>query len=444
MMRTVEVILVIVILASAFAIGSYFAVLPNPRQVSYINLRRLASTTLQVLDSNHDLSAAAFKTNGNTSMGELQSVLSASLPPNVIYNLTFYNMVNMGNGAQLHTALASISNAEDLGTSSDASALVVASSNVTFGVKSEKIGETGGGGTLYILNCSEANSWWITGYSSSSLAADLYTMLSEYFVNTVLVQNTSQLGQLLNGSSLQGEPVQNAVIINTGGEAVPIPSGYYASSGVGYDTAQSSYARYCYTLGQRVLKNNWTWASIVGYPLYYVSNNALFPNDQNTWGIYGMKLVGPAGLNAFLQGLDNQTYSYNSNGITGSPGVVYLSSAALNYSNYYGFYPSRYQTSTRALPTSIMNTYHLTVTSQVFDTLNNWNPGALYRHTVTQNGVTNFKGALFALGLTRTPDIRLTALGLLIDYHPRLYASDYTASGTSMLVVLQLGLSGGV
>jgi len=52
--------------------------------------------------------------------------------------------------------------------------------------------------------------------------------------------------------------------------------------------------------------------------------------------------------------------------------------------------------------------------------------------------------ALLALGLTRTPDIRLTGIGLLSYYHPRLYRSEYTAYGTSRLVVLQLGLVGGV
>ena len=79
-----------------------------------------------------------------------------------------------------------------------------------------------------------------------------------------MVQNTSQLAQILNGTSLQGEEVQNAVIVNTCGEAVPIPSGYYAGTGVGYDSANNAYSRYDYTLGQRVLQYNWTWASIVG------------------------------------------------------------------------------------------------------------------------------------------------------------------------------------
>jgi hypothetical protein len=98
--------------------------------------------------------------------------------------------------------------------------------------------------------------------------------------------------------------------------------------------------------------------------------------------------------------------------------------------------------STRALPTSILSTYHLNVTTYVFDKVGNWIPGAIYRHVFA--GDTNITGSLFALGLTRTPDIRLTAIGLLCDYKPRLYRSEYTATGTSRLVVLQLGQTGGV
>jgi hypothetical protein len=195
------------------------------------------------------------------------------------------------------------------------------------------------------------------------------------------------------------------------------------------------------------LQYNWTWVSIVGYPLYYVSNTALFPSGQNTWGIFGMQLVGPAGLNAFLQGLDNQTYSYNNTGITDSPpGVVYMSSPTLVNTNYYGIYPEYYQTSTRALPTYITNMYHLNVTTYVFNTVTdgngNWNPGAIYRHNLNINGVTSYQGGFFALGMTRIPDIRLTALGVLGDYQPRLYGSDSTSAGSSRLVVLELGLAG--
>jgi hypothetical protein len=436
MMRTIEIFLVIMIITSAFLISSFFAVLPQPRQVSPLNLRRLALTTLQTLDVNYGLSDTVFKSDNDPVWGELQIALSACLPPNIVYNFTVYE-VQSGSEGELYKFMKSISNAESLGVSSDASSYLVASSNVTFNVIPEKIGEHTGGGTLYILNCSDANGWWITGYTAQSLAADLYNLLSPYCKTTIMIQNTTQLAQILNGTPIQGETLQNAIVINTVGEAVPIPSGYYASTGVGYDATHTSYARYSYTLGQRVRQYNWTWASIVGYPLFYVSNTGLFADYSNSYGIYGMRDVGAAGLNAFLRGLDNQAYAYDTTWITASlTEPVYLSSEAQYYCNYYGIYPSPYQTATRALPQSIRTTYHLSVTTYIFNQVGNYIPGAVYRN--------NVRGSFLALGLTRTPDIRLTGLGLLCAYKPRLYRSEYTASGTSRLVVLQLGQVGGV
>ena len=94
MMRTVEVLIVIIIITGAFVGVSYFAVLPSPSQVSPINLSRLSLTTLEMLDSNHALSQAAFDTDNSTLWNQLQVALSASLPPNVLYNLTVYNVNN--------------------------------------------------------------------------------------------------------------------------------------------------------------------------------------------------------------------------------------------------------------------------------------------------------------------------------------------------------------
>src|SRR4030043_1997301 len=199
MMRTIEVLIVIIIITGAFIAASFYAVLPWPRQVSPVNLRRLSFTTLQMLDSNYDLSGAAFEIDNSTIWGELQVALSASLPPNIIFNLTVYEVGMGGSGNQLYNGLASISNAPSLGSTSDASSYLTASSNVTFNSIPEKIGEQSGGGTLYILNCSDANGWWITGYTAQSLADDLYKLLSPYFVKTVVVQNTGQLRQLIDG-----------------------------------------------------------------------------------------------------------------------------------------------------------------------------------------------------------------------------------------------------
>jgi hypothetical protein len=437
MMRTIEVLIVIVIITGAFLAVSTYAVLPWPREVSPVNLQRLSLTTMELLDHDYSLSAAAFDTSNVTSWTQLQTALSASLPANVIYNLTVYE-IDSSSGQDLYTVKISISNAESLGITSDASSYMVASSNVTFNVTPQKIGE-GSGGTLYILNCSDANGWWITGYTAQSLAEDLYNMLSPYFVNTVMVQNTSQLAKILVGNSLQGETVQNAVIINTCGEAVPIPSSYCNST---YST--DSYARYSYYLGQRTAFYNWTWSSIVGYPFYYVSNTAAFSSGQNTWGIYGMQLTGQGGVRAFLQGLDGQTYTSDTSGVTSDVGVVTLTTAAVDASNYYGIYPSSYQTSSRAMSNTILASYHLSMGFNVFNPNANfpsYYPGALYNHK--SSGSSNITGSFLALGLTRTPDVRVTALSLLSYYHPRLYSSEYTASGTSRVVVLQLGLLGG-
>jgi len=443
MMRTVEILLVIIIIIGAFIIAAFFAVLPSPRQVSPLNLRRLALTTLQTLDVNYKLSEIVFKAENDSAWIELQIALSACLPPNIVYNLTVYE-VQSGSEIELYRRIKSIANAESLGIGSDATSYLTASSNVTFNVIPEKIGERGGGGTLYILNCSDANGWWITGYTAQSLAEDLYKLLSPYFQRIIMVQNTTELGRILNGTALQGETLQSAVVINTFGEAVPIPSSYAIMYPGG------TYAEYCYQLGRRVNQYNWTWVSIVGYPLYYVSNTGYFTGsgDQNTYGIYGMKCVAQAGLNAFLRGLDNKGYAYDNNWITGDPSddpglaSASLSSNAIYYCNYYGIYPSPYQMSTRALPTSILGTYHLNVTTYVFNKVGSWIPGAVYRHFFA--GATDSTGSLFALGLTRTPDIRLTAVGLLCDYKPRLYRSEYNATGTSRLVVLQLGQTGGI
>jgi hypothetical protein len=185
---------------------------------------------------------------------------------------------------------------------------------------------------------------------------------------------------------------------------------------------------------------NWTWASIVGYPFYYVSNNAVFSGSQNNWGIYGMKMTSQGGSRAFLQGLDNQPYTYDATGVASDVGSVTLSNQAIGFTNYYGIYPSSYQTSTRALSNSILQSYHLTIGFNVFNPVGNNNPGAIYNHKAS--GSSNITGSLLALGLTRTPDVRVTCLSLLSYYQPKLYASEYTSQGTTRLVILRLGLMG--
>ncbi|MEA2090507.1 MAG: hypothetical protein U9O89_07125 [Thermoproteota archaeon] len=457
MMRTVEILFVIIIVLAASIASTQFAVLPSPRLMFNPNLQALAETTLQVLDTNGELTRTVFSDPDDSSWWELQVALSACLPPNVVYNFTVYNVVSQG-GVTTYQKVRSFSDAGgDLGVSSKSASSLVASPNVTYTITPQKIGEGEGKNrtlTLYILNCEDANGWWITGYTAQTLAADLYNLLSPYFETTIMVSNTTQLGLLLNGTRISKNPKENvtdAVIINGFGECVPIPSEYcqrHQRENEGYYSPRDSYSKYCHTLGIRTRQFNWTWVSIVGYPLYYVSNTATFKNEQNSWGIYGMRHVGPAGLNAFLRGLDNQTYDggvwrwddeegwvYGDGWITKSPGVVEFSLEAYYRSNYYGLYPAPYQTATRALPSSIEDDYNLTIQAVVFKPKEDSIATATFRHA---GG-----GALTAIGLTRIPDIRVTALALLMYYHPQLYKSHFEATKTSRLVVLQLAKQGG-
>jgi len=440
-MRTVEVLFVIIILLGAFVITTQFAVLPPPSQAFGTNLRELSQSTLETLDAQGTLSETVFKAYDDSAWGDLQKALSASLPPNIVYNLSIYDLTANSQGVVTYQLANSISDA-GFGADSDASSLMLTSPNVTFTQDPQKVGEsTGQNITLYILNCSDANGWWITGYTGQSLAADIYDLLSPYFTTTVLINTTDQLGSLLDNSLSEGT-IPNAVVLNTFGESVPIPDDYCEGGShddEGFDPAHDddgTYAKYFHTLGSLTRQYNWTWVSIVGYPFYYVTNTDCFDDKQNTYGIYGMEDVRRAGVNAFLQGLDGAAYSYNDASTASGVGVVQLTSEALDRCNYYGIYPAPYQTSSRALTDDILDDYHLDRFATVFDLKSGRIAAATFRH---QAG----NGALTAIGLTRIPDIRVTALALLMYYNPTVYRSEFGASGTSRLVTLQLGQQGG-
>jgi hypothetical protein len=444
LMRTVEALFVIIIILGAFIITAQFAVLPSPREAFGTNLRGLSQSTMETLDDKGMLTETIFKTPSDPAWGELQKALSASLPPNIVYNLSVYN-ISTSSGALSYQLTHSISDAS-IGADSDASSLLVTSPDVTFTQDPQKVGESLGQNiTLYILNCNDANGWWITGYTGQSLAADFYDILSPYFTTTVLVNSTAELGTLLNGNKLTAEDresVENAVVVNTFGEAVPIPSDYCefgSRENEGFDLyhdTSGTYALYFHTLGSLTQQHNWTWVSIVGYPFYYVTNTANFDTTQNGFGIYGMEDVRTAGINAFLQGLDNQAYSYDTTSTASGVGVVDFTSEALDRLNYYGIYPPPYQTSSRALNQSIESDYNLDRLASVFEIKSGRVAGATFRH---QSG----SGALTAMGLTRIPDIRVAALALLMYYQPTVYRSEFGATGTSRLVTLQLSQQGG-
>jgi len=446
LMRTVEVLFVIIIIVGAFIVAAQFAVLPSPREIFGTDLRELAVSTLQTFDAKYNLSRIVFNDENDPAWGALQKALSASLPPNIVYNLTVFS-INTTGGAVTYYVENSISNAEgDLGTDSEAASCLVTSSEVTFGITPEKIGGEEKPRTLYILNCEDANGWWITGYTGQSLASDCYNLLSPYFETTVLVNTTEQLELLLENSTQIGGTIQNAVVINTFGEAVPIPSNYCeggSEQSKGYQSG--SYAKYCHTLGVRTRLCNWTWVSIVGYPLFYVTNTETLKNYHNGYRIYGMRSVGAAGLNNFLRGLDSKSYSSSDNQwlTKDIKEQLEFTSEARDFSNYYGIYPAPSPMASRALPVtgslSIESRYQLTRRATMFKLKtvsgNQYSPAATFSH--------NGGGALTAIGLTRIPDIRITVLDLLMYYRPNIFRSEFGAGDTSRLVTLQLSQQGG-
>jgi len=80
----------------------------------------------------------------------------------------------------------------------------------------------------------------------------------------------------------------------------------------------------------------------------------------------------------------------------------------------------------------------------IFSQSGDWIAGATYSHVGSDDKI---HGAFTALGLTRTPDIRVTALALLMYYRPTLYKSEFTLTAgerpTQRLIVLQLSQQGG-
>ena len=80
MMRTVEIIIVILIFATAFIASTFFAVLPSPRTISSPSLRQFAFSTLQILDTDKRLTETVFQDPQDNAWTELEIALSAILP----------------------------------------------------------------------------------------------------------------------------------------------------------------------------------------------------------------------------------------------------------------------------------------------------------------------------------------------------------------------------
>jgi hypothetical protein len=443
MLKTLETLFVVVLVFTTLYSVQTYIQLPSPRISSSIGLQEYATSTLKSLDNDGTLTRAAFSEGEEWPTDILKSV-DSSLPANTIYKLTAYQIVSDAMIGSLRYVVNKTgpSNVGLFPSGSVTSTYTVTSPDVTVTQTPEKISSIDGPLTLYILNCDDANGWWITGFTPQTLASDVYQMMSPYFETTILVNSTTQLETLLSGLPITANPkerVKGAVVVNTFGETVPIPSSQAAS-----------YETYPYKVGQRVNLSNWTWVSIVGYPFYYASNTASFADDENGWGIYGMNMISSKGLNYFLQGIDSQLMIENNADIKKEIGVVYYTDQIREAQDYYGLYTGISQTSTRALPKDVLNSYHLTLPhdSEGQDYTNIFLPvkvddqyyyaGATWVHSI--GNVT--RGSFMAIGLARTPDIRVALIGLLRYYQPKILRTEFSASGTTRIIELQVGQLG--
>ena len=445
MLKTVEALFVVVLVFTTLYTVEAYIQLPSPRLASSIGQQELAATTLKSLDNDGTLTKAVFSKD-DSQWSEVLKSIDDNMPSNTIYKLTAYQ-IELNNGKINYVMNKTGGNFDGVFPSgATTTSYTVTSPDVTVTQTPEKIRTKNGAITLYILNCNDANGWWITGFTGNTLADSVYQSMSPYFTTTIFVNSTSQLDSLLSGTKITSNPneqVQDAVIINTFGESIPIPQSQTAS-----------YQQYPYTIGKRVNTYNWTWVSIVGYPFYYASNKVSFASSNNSWGIFGMQMIGQSGINYFLQGIDSAYHSspvYNNTAIIDTNGhVVSYTDLIRTSMDYYGIYTGLTQTATRSLSILDINHYHMVLPkdsqenaySNIFlpftENGKQYYPGAIWAHQVS--GVTH--GALMALGLDRTPDIRVTLIGLLAYYKPTLLRSEFNVVGTTRVIELQISQLG--
>jgi hypothetical protein len=437
-MRTVEAMIAVAILVGGVAGLTAYLQLPPPSSVYSNQLYNLGYSALQELTASGVLQAAAFNPDNPLYQGELQSALQAILPANVVYNLTYYNVTTNTVDGVNTTQYAPIGYISNLGGSKPkftvTISFVVPSPNLTFILKTKPYPST-----VFILNCSDALGWWITGYTASSLAVNLKQLLTQrtYFQKVITINNTNQLYTLLNNGELQVDQTSysanNSIIINVFGESAPIPQQKISGGGTEYDQ----------WLGQQVVVYNITWVQVVGYPFYEISNTQFFTSPTTNYscgdgypyfGIVGICGLGPPGLNSFTEGFTN-VGSCSINVGAGGTTVVNASPSLLATENYYGIYVNPYQSSSR--PLKFPNSCGLQPIKAVF---NNFTSGGTTYYPAEVYTNSDHRGYLIDIGLVRIPDIRITALALLEFFHPQVIPStNFAASGYTRLVVLQLG-----
>jgi len=419
--RVVEVLLTITLAISMIILMAYVSPLPESRLYSSPPLKNLGMSILRVLDERGYLSYFVYEERWDL----LEKELNLLIPPNIAYNLTVY----MYSKEALESPPAGVTKAENLiltvrGSASnyekpprrwaETVTYYLSPKNISFKVLPEPINMT-----CYIIACDDAPGWWITGYTPSTMAQSLYQYLEPYFTRVVIVTSTDMLYQ-----ELFNPRPKNVTIVNCHGEVIPIPRQYVSGAP---PSGSPQWIKYLRHIREGIIQDGWIWISIVGYPFYYVSNRAY--TSWKAWGVTGLYHIGCRGLSTIIRDNPNDgTWRCK------DVGLVYLTDKGFETMNTYGIQIPPYQSSSRALSRSWVEAGGWNVAIQIFYEEQGYLPVSV---------LTKGEGAFIQVGLTRTPDIRVSVIALLSYLRPSLSELLENAIVGLRVLVLKMAYIGG-
>ncbi len=444
-LRTFELILAVPIVAFIVLFAAYLAPTPSPQQYTTVQLKGFALSTLSKLNQRGYLTHAVY----NEDWLGLKKELDTSFPPNIIYNFTVYRYQEINKTVRLGEKIkevrlvkvGQITNFKGVNKPKWAESVNyhVSTAQVTFTVETQKSNKT-----IYLLGCTDAPGWWITGYTPHSLAILMKNYLDPYFTNVTIINDTDQLENLFLN------PPNGTIIINCHGVAVPIPSNYVSGN-------LPNWQSYMQDIRAGIINHNWTWVNIVGYPFTYVSNrNYDNCNDWvcvwgwivqlltggdisgewdchcwTWWGVTGLYGIGPPGLSIVVTG------SSSTDSRISDIGVVNATQLGLETMNTYGIQYSPNQSFSRALDRSWMESNGWQVQLETFEERNGYCSAAVFNRS-------NSSGKLINIGLSRPPEPRVPVVTLLALTHPKLEQRIASIEQDLRVIVLQLTyISGG-
>jgi hypothetical protein len=451
-MRIVEAMFVVVIVTTAMVGVLNYTFLPSPNMSSSEGLEDTGLALLRTLDEHNQLTTAAFSADASTHEA-IQKAIDAAIPPNVVYSLSVTKLEIMGEKINYVT---------DWTVTNFEGKIPAGAKTVTYPVISPKVIAEAGKGkisvngkeiTLFILNCTDAWSWFPPTEAVGNISKEMIDQLSPWFTSIVIIHNTTELRTFLNDVDgvweETGKPaceINNAVVLNPLGSTIPINRTKEGNEQLNLELA--------WELGKKTSYWNLTYVCYIGYPDNYGTNG---PSQ----GLAGATMLERKILDCFLIGLD-----VNNNGRTTAPTTGYdlrikgewttpFTSFAKKTYTKYGVYPGSQQPGIFLLESDVLGDYHLVLRDEVqrstiiiepvVDPKSNKTTGygaAGYIHWTDFDGDNQFDstfmpvrhgeqdGAFVGFCLTQYPDPRVVAIGLLQYYQPQLYRLDFTGVDT--------------